>query len=405
MSKFTTCPKISSLENCDAIFECIKCPRSEDDNLRILDSRDGYILIHYLFETTSNKHLRGIIVDTQSVPPQIVCASFPQTPELSLEDPTLEVIDWDKAEVTLSYEGTILRVWWGRDQWRVSTHKKINGKGSRWSGPPFGKLFEDVWKPSNHESETNTSTHTTLATTAMTSLLSKKICYVFLLSHPQNRVVCKYDNPILNFVGAFTFEDNVVHRMELSPENSFLEPIPDFIKIPTYVEHCNLDRIRDELEIMDWKTHSGLMVYFPVDNGPYKKGDCIKILHSTYEKYKNVRGNEPNICTRYLYLIVNGEDTAELEELYPENKKDFFNIEQQYESLPKHLLKYYNYRYVNEYGNNYLRLPKEEHYIIQTAHNSDDNEHSAEEKIRFVLKTSNPRQISVMISRMQTVTG
>ncbi len=376
--KFEGKPGISNT----SMLSLLGVPQSQADNVRIFDEHpNGLQLVHYI--SSANKavnHLRGVIVASAEMPPRIVCKSFPYTPEYKSDEFTMDDEMVASARLVPGYEGTILRVFFYDGEWYISTHKKINGKLSRWSSPTFGELFNECL---GYDKDA----HTDL------SFLNPDYCYVFMMSHPQNSLVCKIPQPILYHIVSYDTRNN-------------MQVVNEPIHHPriTYTPQLLLktaDELRAHVDQMSWQIFSGVIMFL-------SDGTMCKVINREYYMKRQIRGNEPNLRIRYLQLAeIPGMSSKDLVDLLPE-KKDFFDkVERDLQRLVHHLYGRYEYRYVN---GNFLRLPREEFYFLEAFHVghtglkgkylSPDQKNSLKEEIREKLEDCSPREINAMIKSM-----
>ncbi len=360
----------------------ITAEEAEKGDVRIFDecAEDRLILVHYLVPLPAVYHIRGIIIDLGADDiPKIICSGFPYTEELSPDDEKamrLEITS--RTTVTKAYEGTILRMFKGRvsGKWYISTHHKINGRQSRWSGPLFGQMFDDIWGDKKYS-----------------DLLEENSCYIFLVFHHENRLVCSVSESKIYLVGRFCSTENGQMVCTPVPKLCLLQNHPNvFVQDP--LEISSTEELITITKSLDWKKYNGILVTTSNENGTILS--CYKLVPDNYTKNRIIRGNEPNLQLRYLQLkIANKTDT--IRDLFPEKVELFDKIEQNYNSLSEYLSKAYEYRYKQ---GNYLRLPQEEYYVLETTRRHYDPSITLQENIRAILSISNPRQLNAMIKHM-----
>ena len=391
--KYKSKPKVSSLEQCQEIYDMIGVNSENDDNLRVFDEEeDGdstLMLVHYLEPSAQVASARGVIIQmigASRSTPTIIAGTFPYTEEMSPSDERVKSIDFT-GTATLAYEGTILRLFWTESQpptsgqsgqasgqaspptsgkWHLSTHKKIDGRRSRWSGAEFGTIWDELWgteSPSKYLPQIEGT------------------CYVFLLSDPDNRIVCHIPKKKLYHVGTFT-------GMKYAPadERQWLQPHPNVTLNKPLSEVTTLDDATNYVRNLSWQIATGVLLA--------TKTGFVKLTPQSYEEKKAIRGNEPNMRMRYLQLFLEGKG-YELEQLFPE-KEDFFKeVKCYFNSLVPYLIELYNYRYID---GQYLRLEKEEHHLLQRVANKGRLQGQALiNALQAEINNSTPRQINAMI--------
>lgn len=365
-------------DKANLIFELLKVNPEEDKNLRILDqvADENLILVHYIEPNRKNRHIRGIIVDVDQM--KVVAKSFPYTEEVPTNQPdeTLDISLGEKYEVTKAYEGTIIRVFQGEvgKKWYMSTHRKIDGTRSRWSGPTFGEMFDEIWGTPHKWDD----------------YLVSGNCYIFLLSHGANRLVCEVSTPSLYHLQTFT----QVER-DMIPTNKALTKIHPNVKQQIRLPLTSIDEIVKEAGLLDWRECSGLLV----TNYSAKDGDiseCWKIVPDEYNSRRLIRGNEPNFRLRYLQLKKEDSEKS-IRELFPEKKDLFDKVEKDLLKLPDFLSEYFVERYYNK---RFIYLPRDIHAILKDTSIGFDTSLKVEDNIKRRLEKSDARQINATIRFM-----
>lgn len=364
MQKLRNKPKISDLGNKTAaiVFDLIGVSPEHDEHLRVLDEhRDAnLVLVHYLTPLPEVSHVRGVIIDTKEA--AVVAGSFPHTEEYSPSSEKAAQIQVDKDTcVTVAYEGTILRMFRASTgEWFLATHKRIDGRQSRWSGPAFGESWNKLWgDPRRYD-----------------AYLRSDLCYAFLLSEPANRLVCTMSEPQLYHVATFQGDD------QYPPAASdYIQPHPNVI-LSLPLDISTNEEMLARAKALDWKVHAGLLVA--------NAQGMFKLVPDQYAQMRNVRGNEPNLRMRYLQLLAEGRE-RELRDLFTEREMFFQSVDDQLRRLTDYLRALYETRYVRR---EFLRLPREEYYVLERVHRGDED-------IEAVLRTSTPRQLNAMLKHLE----
>lgn len=385
MKKLLNQPQISDLgsEKSQEIYSLlgINADIAKRSQIRILDrvKEDDLILVSALAKNQNNlkgaEHVKGLIIDISSV--HIVAGSFPHTEEYSSSSPSESFVFCPKNSiVTEASEGTILRMFRGKNtkMWYLSTQRKINGRQSRWNGPSFGEMFDEAWgDPEEYP---------------YGDYLSQGMCYIFLVSHPENRLVCDIQKPSIVFVGGFPVGD-VNYKSIRMPTKESLIKFHHNVKIQYPLHIHSVEELSEAAKTYDWKKHTGLLVT------DLSRFTCYKLVRSEYTEQRRLRGDEPNFKLRYLQL--SESDVVKFRELFPEKSAIFDQLEEDLKQLKIYLSNLYEERYVNR---NYSQLPTEEHFILETTRRNFDPDITLEENIQETLDTSNPRQLNAMINHM-----
>nr|QBK86291.1 MAG: RNA ligase with polynucleotide kinase domain [Marseillevirus LCMAC102] len=360
----------------------ITAKEAEKGDVRIFDecTEDRLILVHYIVPMSAVYHIRGIIIDLGvDDRPKIICSGFPYTKELSPNDEkALQIKITPRTIVTNAYEGTILRMFKGRvsGKWYLSTHHKINGRQSRWSGPLFGKMFDDIWGDKKYS-----------------DFLEEHSCYIFLVFHHENRLVCSVSESKIYLVGRFCSTDDGQMVYTPVPKLCLLQHHPNvFVQNP--LEISSTEELITMTKSLDCKEYTGILVTTSNENETILS--CYKLVPDEYTKNRIIRGNEPNLQLRYLQLKITNK-TETIRNLFPEKLELFDNIEKNITILPEYLSKTYEYRYKQ---GNYLRLPQEEFYVLETIRHHYDPLITLQENIQAILLTSTARQLNAMIRHL-----
>lgn len=381
-NRFLKKPKISDLyPECPVIYKLLQVSSDEDSNLRILDEvpEDNLILVHYLEPTLKTRHIRGVIIDVFNE--QIVVESFPYTEEML---PTSKLVKdipiGGNQEVTKAFEGTILRVFRGRvtHKWYISTHRKIDGRRSRWAGPPFGEMFDSLW-----------------GSVVWEDYLSPNSCYVFLLSHGDNRLVCQISEPCIHHVQTF---QSIKGGQMVATFKGLLKEHPN-VKIQVVLDIKSVEELIEETEKLDWRDCSGLLVtqYEERPEGRVITA-CWKVVPESYQEKRGIRGNEPNFRFRYLQLRKEEKDrTSQIRELFPEKKELFDAVEKYILELPEFLAGFYKERYEKD---TFVYLPKEIHHIITTTRQAYAPDLNLCDNLKENMELGDARQLNALIRFM-----
>lgn len=228
----------------------------------------------FLIHTKENSNINlkivnecnGIILDKDTL--KIICYTFDKCSDLN------EVPDnFDKKNLYLEYalEGTLIRLYY-HNEWILSTKKCLDASKARWmSDKSFKELFYESFDESNFEK------------------LNKTYCYSFLITHPENNIVVKYDTK------------NIYH---LSTRNMItLKEIDFYINNVIKLERRKIDedklfQIYNEI-MMDTKL---LYEGFVFIDSNYNRW---KLRTNLFIKVRNLWGNSNDTFFRYLELRKN----------------------------------------------------------------------------------------------------
>ena len=187
----------------------------------------------------------------------------------NLGEAEADEIDWSSANVYEKYDGSLIKLFWNGVQWVVSTSGSVGGAGSVGdSGMSFEELFWDTFRYMRYNAFD----------------LNPNYCYVFELCAAENRIVVKYDEPMLRLLAV---RDRA---------NDFVElPLGDFSRVFWVAESFNFgaDNIVDEVNARG-ADHEGFIVCDA-------NGNRIKVKSDVYVQLHRVRGNgDPDFSELYL---------------------------------------------------------------------------------------------------------
>lgn len=304
----------------------------------VVEDQSGPLtLSHYSIanETTSQdvKRVRGTIVDQND---QVVCSSFGYTPEYTVvEDRSkYETMIQQLSECTVfrSEEGTLLRLFFNENRWKLSTHKRIDAFSSRWSSKKsFGDLFMEALEyffikgagKGYIEFENQEELYDRFCSTLDSSLV-----YTFLLrTNVDTKIVCHApDHPTLFFSGAFQNQKR-------------MKDVSIVIPTPLQLSVSNVTDLEEYVLSVDPFLYQGVIVILPDDS-------TFKIMHPQYVSYKKIRGSEPDVSVAYFRVRKSSDQLQLFSKMFPLfNQK---NVEEQLFQMVKFLHSMYVRRYIKK---------------------------------------------------------
>jgi len=258
--------------------------------------------------TEIQKQYNGLVIEKETG--EVVCECMPVITDITSEMDALDLIRSTsglKKRFEYCEDGTTIRLFNHKDEWRVSTTRCIDAYKSKWSSEKsFGEMF---WEIFNRDLLEN---------------LQKTKTYMFVMLHKENRIVIKHRKNLLMYICAIenktgdVFYENVftnvetIHRPKLIKQRFMIENYEDL-----YV--------------------------------PYKRGILLKILKDNtwvtykldfkkYKAQKELRGNVPNIQVRYLELLMTDTNAAEeLKKMFSEHRFVFTDIKKKFNNFIKNV--------------------------------------------------------------------
>ena len=362
------------------LLQAVNVPESMSEWVRVFDRQGDLALLHYL--TTSNYdgtidvepmnvvgHVRGVIVNEATG--EIVCQSYPFTPEILVDDVVTALPIFSEDMVLYpSCEGTVIRLFYD-GMWRISTHRKIDADGSGWSGPTFGSMFRELFEDFD--------------------ALDTNLCYTLLMSHNKNRLIYTVPEPQLLLVTVYNrSEQRFLSSAELRdlPEYGWKYPV----QIDGVLTGEDLQRLVNDHP--PTFAFTGVIVLDDPTNPKPRK-----FVSQRYLDLRTARGNEPSLRDRYIQ--VRGTNEADiLREWYTDDAHVFENVEREFDHLVFRLHRMYLNRYI---GKNFSQLPKEEFVTLQRCHtwhceNRQENIVTLE-KVQEFLNTTPNYYVLIMLNR------
>lgn len=226
-------------------------------------------------------------------------------------------------EVELFVEGTMIMLYYNNDTsaWETSTRGNIGATTSFFqnkSKKTFRNMFDEACNMSFLD----------------VNILNKELCYIFVMNHPDNRIVTKCDIPELYLVKIYKItnnEDNTFNVEVLTNLKSIKETIPNtLIKYPDQIItqlNLTIDNFKDENDNFNYEklmtttkgfnyNIMGIVLYDKI------RDIRTKIRNDRYEYVRKLRGNQPKLDYRYLELKKNKNINKYLQ-YYPEHKENF----------------------------------------------------------------------------------
>jgi hypothetical protein len=321
------------------------------DNVGVMDQEDGLKILNYnecgRDSPEDLKKVRGLVQETDTG--NILFDTFPYTEEYnsSEEIPFFSSDNknvLDEWNIYYSLEGCLMRVFWHKDRWYISTNKKLNAFKSRWaSRKSFGDIFRDGLVHTNGNEN---------VLEVLLDQLDKELVHLFLVRYNnENRVVCSApkDFESVYFIGSW---DDKTKTLDREWKHTIKVNIPMSIKeVPT--------TINDLANSVDIREHQGVILFHK------EKNLQVKVYSDEYDKKNKIRGNNPNIRFRYLEIRKDPEIKPEFIKLYPLYEDLFL----EYENIMYQLAKLIRYYYIQRYiKNKYVTLPKEEYILMKKCH-------------------------------------
>lgn len=263
-------------------------------NLKIQEE-DGFVLFKYNqiesdFHEEICREARGLILDTQD---NFKVVRFAFEKFFNLGESYAAKIDWETASATSKEDGSLISIWFARDNWHISTNGTINAYNAELQSSAastnknFGQLFETAAEKCNFNWRN----------------LDPNYIYTFELCSPANKVVLNYSEPTLYHIltrSATTLEEV---EMDIGVQK------PKQYNLSSQKEYEELVSSMDD-------THEGIVVR---DNA----GNRVKIKTLSYFTLHHMANNGVLTLEKAIDLI-KANDTDEFLSYFSEYQ-DYFN--------------------------------------------------------------------------------
>lgn len=325
-------------------------------SVKIFDTNEHFYLMHFDDYSENLDEFRGVIIERNDefttdeegsisvingideFKDYIVCKSFPFTPEydVSIAKDIFEEHN-SGSKFYPSFEGTVLRLYNYKGEWFLSTHKKISAFHSRWgSSKSFGQMFLEQLNIQNIQDVDSME-------------LNKNKIYTFLLrTSYENRIVCRYNDMSLFYIGSFDREHDFKYELDTFPNVNCIPEIPNintFEDLESYIQRS--DEFKEQGVVM-------------VNN----EGRSYKILNPRYTELFVLRKNETNIFKAYIMNMQDGTH-REFCKLYPEFSEKLNHFDNAFNHIVGNIYKNYINRYIK---NNVAIAPPEQYNIMKSIY-------------------------------------
>jgi hypothetical protein len=336
------------------------------ENIYLVDEdyKNNLQLYHYNNCTNDSlqhiKETRGVVKSND----KIVSKSFGYIDEYTVDGENVSellknnklildnVHSFNQSKIYKMYEGTVVRMFFWKHKWYLSTHKKLNAFDSKW-GHSECKTFGEMFVNSLSDPLVNVATTSDDVLDIFNNFcfqLDTSKTYVFLIVHDDlTSMICKRseETPSCFHIGEF---DNRTHLL-VEGNTSGLPSLPQ-LSLNTVFDLIEYVRNLNHLE------HPGVIIYFPNQTQ-------MKIYNHKYRKAQELRGNQPDLLYRYLEVRKDNNLSQRFLELYKEKEQNLISSELAILDVGKKLFHLYMRRYIHK---QYVFVPKCEFMVMQMCH-------------------------------------
>ena len=353
--------QITNYESLKTILEAdpFKLKIKEDNNFPEL------FLIYINEESNINlkivRECNGIIIDKNTL--KIVCHTF----EKCIDDDKIdENLDINNLYLEFAFEGTLVRLFYYNNSWRISTKKCIDASKSKWlSNKNFSELFFECLNGLNIEDNLNINN-----------------CYSFILTHPENKIFVNYENPQLVHIS--TMDMTILQEVD--------DSIGIFKQGREKIDVTNLNELIIYYKNMNMLNYEGIIL---IDN----KYTRQKFKTNIFIKAKELWGNTNNRFMRYLDLRKNPQLLEEYLSLFEYDKIRFIEYEAKISELAKKILEVYLDRHIHK---NTHKVPYYFNKVIYKLHGDflKDKVRTDYDKVMQLLLELDAKKICFIINHM-----
>ena len=252
--------------------------------------------------------IRSVVSDGKKI--------YVYSPPKSINFETVSKLDYNEFEVEELVEGTMINLFWNdhNEDWEISTKSTVGAKYSfnQDNRKTFRSMFLEAMNTQGLEFD----------------MFDPKLCYSFVLQHPENRLVVPFSKPQIVLVGLYEIkgtEINILDKRSCLIENIiFPKQLNEFcdyknIYFGEQDNWVNLNSYFNQLNL-DYKI-AGVSIY------NIKTNQRSKIRNPSYEYVRKLKGNSPRLQYQYYNLRRLGK-VREYLQFYPEHRKAFSDLRQ-----------------------------------------------------------------------------
>ena len=330
------------------------------------------------------KQCRGTILEKGTN--KIVCYTFDKGLDFEFSDYDLndkemqlkvvggEDLDWNSCQVEESVDGTQIRLFYYDGKWCKATTRCSDAYRAYWySDRSFGDLFDEAAELGGFNYDA----------------LDKSCCYSFVLCHPENRIVVRYDKPYLVHV--------VTRKMDTFEEVTETHSVVGALRPKVYTKFSTPWELVNYAHIQTDCNLEGYMVHCVSEVDGVVTHQRMKIISAAYLAVKELRGNGNNLFFRYLELRQAGLLTS-FNQYFPEFTDQFkayeINILNIAREIKSQYINKFVYRSIKEADWHYRPLVYKLHGEYLKKH-----EPTTMDKVLKYLGELHPKQLCFMYNR------
>jgi hypothetical protein len=238
-------------------------------------------------------------------------------------------------------EGTMINVFWNKNagtngEWIISTRSNVGANTQFYKSSnlkTFNTMFFEALNEMNFKLEQ----------------LNPKYCYSFVLQHPENRIVVKFDKPQLYLINMYYIDNNDEHDVKLFSVNMLdvrkqsLYPFkfPQIYECNKYSDIEFSGNLKKYLSVPNYYNIVGIALYNVATN------ERTKIRNPAYEYIRKLRGNQSKLQYHYLCLRQQNK-VSEFLKYFSEYRKEFSEFQKRIHDFTDVLYKNYVACYIKK---------------------------------------------------------
>ena len=330
---------------------------------------------------------------------ELVMSAFPYTEQYTV-DTVGGNMWWDsnggfqKSRFFECHEGALIRMFYFRDKWFLTTHRKMNAFKSLWgSSESYGTCFKNALKSEIDENEYLREKIEIAGAgggnfyDGFKNILDKKKTYTFLVSNTeQNRIVCNApDRPLLFHVGTF---------------NGAKLDIDDDIGVtkPKELTFATIQDLHGHVKGIDPMVSPGVISFAPNNRQ-------VKLCSDEYVNLASLRGNQSSLKFRYLQIRNDRDMNTALRNLYPNNVAEFDLYESYLTRASRIIHDAYIRRFIKK---EHVRVSQAEYAVVRTAHswfmegyNTGTRNIVTFDVVRQIVDEQNPTTLNQIVKKIR----
>ena len=327
-------------------LQCLEGFNNYDDSRKVLESHGlivkdyskyGMYLIKYNKDksnmvNTDVQKCRGVVMTLDN---RILCV--PPSKSIDINYFMESVDNFTSIEFEEFIDGTMIQMFYFNDKWNLSTRSSIGANGRWHSKKRFSELFEEA------------------SANLQKDKLEIDTCYTFVLNHPENQIVKKYEESNIVLVKATKIVGDDINNISL-------DDIDIGVDKPKKFQFTDLDDAMKTCYQMNYD-EQGLVLKYNKDGVQIRS----KIRNPKYNNAKMLRGNSNNLKFQFLELRQQGFLNKYLE-LFPQYADEFDRYRNELFAVTDNLFNCYKALHVCKPKANIQQIPFEYRPLCYDLH-------------------------------------